>query len=811
MRSNLGFDLKYAGRLFLKTPGYSALCVIVVALSVGLAIWSYELVYTVALKPLPFPGTDRWLSVQIAATATDSGDPSVDAYTYQELRKSNRGADYLGAFGSREAVLSEGQASTALRAALIDPQLLAAMQTAPQLGRIFEAADAQQGATRVGILSFDAWHTYFAADPAIIGKQTRIDGQPVQIIAVMPKEFYAFQDFELWLPLQLPNLTRPADSNLTLSPIVVLNQGESAASVLSQMQPIVSDINARYPQSFDPGRHAALFPAHRMQTHGMVQFAAMVSFVAIAVLLLGCVNVSLVFFARLLERSRELALRSALGSSRARLLRQCLLETVPIVLLGLLLATGLAALGIRWGQYVGEYPAQILGSGRPANLLALHGGDIAAAAIIAMSVWLLSTLIPAWSISRQDASTVLGSSGKGSSSNGRARTAGLLVGLEVLVSTLVLVICANLVLAVKAEAGKPNGLDTARTAHIMLSTSPTEFAASYAGTPDRLRYWDTLAAAVRAQVPGTEVGYSTAAPTRPSSVSVAIEHREGSDNRGALLLPVTAVSENYFGLLGIGLRGGRAFEGTDTRASQPVAIVDENVARRYWPNQDALGKRIQLNPKEGGPWLTVVGVASHVGAEPYSDDVGVIYRPLRQAVPSAFQLLVKLPSGTAGAHAALRAAAFSVDPSLPLHNLQLLGDYLQALDFSYHSLATAFSAIAAITVILAASGLFGLISRSVSRRTQEVGVRRALGGTQWQVIRVFLRQGIVYLSVGAVGVIVGILITNLLSDAISNILVSVIPVTFAVAAVMAFVIFGAAYIPAQRAVLLEPGEALRYE
>jgi predicted permease len=811
MLTNLWFDLKYARRLLFKAPGHSALCVIVVALSVGLAIWSYEVTYSVALKPLPFAGSERWLSVQIAANATESGDPSVDAYTYQELLKSNHSADYLGAFASREAVLSEGQASTTLRAAAISPGLLSAMQFAPLLGRIFEPADGQAGAVPVAILSFDAWHNYFGADPAIVGRQTRIDGQPVQIIGVMPQDFFAFQDFELWMPLLPQNLAKPSDSNVSLAPIIVLGTDQSADVPLQEMQRAVDEVNRNYPQLFDAGRHVALFPAHRMLTHGMVQFAAMVSFVAIAVLLLGCVNISLVFFARLLERSRELALRTALGSSRWRLLRQCLLESVLVVLVGLVIAVGLAALGIRWGQYIGEYPARILATGRPADLLAMHFGDIIAAALIATVLWLLSTLIPAWRIAKQDAAMVLGGGSKGVAGAGRTRTAGLLVGLQVVVSCLTLVICANMVLAIKAEAGKPTGLDASQTAKIMVSTYPTVFGNQYADRNARLRYWDDLAASIKGRLGDAAVAYTTAVPTRPVAVPVVIEHREGSNDKGTLSLPVAVVSDNYFELLGVKLRTGRLFDGTDTDTSLGVIVLDETLANRYWPNRDALGKRIRLDPKDSGAWLTVVGVVSHVGAEPYVDDVGVIYQPLRQALPEAWELLVRLPAIAVDRRADLQAAAFSIDPDLPLHNLQMLDEYLGALDFSYSALTQGFSAIAGITVVLAAIGLFGLISRSVVRRTQEVGIRRALGSTQWQVIAVFLRQGLLYLSVGIVGIALGIVVTSLLSGAIGNILVRVVPVTLGVAVLMAFVIFIASYIPARRAVMLEPGAALRYE
>lgn len=805
---NLWFDFRYAWRLLLRSPGHSLICIVVVALSVGLAVWSYVLAYSQYWKPLPFPGSDRWLSVQIAARATSSPRPNLDAYTYQEVLKRTRSATHLGAFSVQTAVLSEGEASAGLRAAAISPSLLSAMQTAPQLGRLFDGPEGQEGAARVVILSFNTWQNYFAGDPGVIGRQLRIDAQPVQVVGVMPKDFYAFQDSALWLPLQLKNLARPGDSSLTVSPFVLLENGQDAEVLSSEMKAAVDEVNHNYPVLFDSGRHIELIPGHLIWSHVNVQIVATVLFIASAVLLLGCVNVSMVFLARLLERSRELALRTALGASRWRLLRQCLMETVPVVLLGLLLGYVLADLGVDWMQSIDGFGAQIQATGRSPNLPEMVGPMVVvAAAIAAMAIWLLSTLFPAWRVARQDAAQVLAGSGKGVTGPGSARAAAVLVGVQVAVSCLVLAICANLVSAIREEAGKPMGLTTAR---IMISTYPTVFDARYADVNERLRYWDQLTAAIRSRMPGAGIAYATEVPTRAPSVPIAIENREGAANEGTLTLPVTVVSEDYFGLLGIQLRAGRLFDSTDNGSAQPVVILDERTAERYWPDQEVLGKRIRLNPAENGPWLTVVGVVSRV-TRPYGRDVGVVYQPLRQAAPDGFLLLVKLPTSAADSRVRLRAAAFAVDRDLPLNNLQTLDDYIAALGLNYSAMVPAFTAITALTLILAATGLFGLISRSVARRTQEVGVRRALGSTTWQVTGVFLRQGAIYLSIGIVGVGLGIIVMSLITRSVPNILTHAVLVTFGVLVAMAVVIFVASYLPTRRATALEPGDALQYE
>jgi len=806
---NLWFDLKYAWRLLNKSWGYSLMCASVVALSVGLVVWTYSLAYSQVLKPLPFPGSERWYSVQVAAKAGTDLQPSVDAYTYQEMLKQNRSADYLGAFASRNVVLSEGQASRSLRAAAISPRLLAATKVTPLLGRTFQETDGQPEAGAVAILGYDAWQDYFAGDRGIIGKTARIDAAPVQIIGVMPKDYFAFEDSQLWTPLQLRPLARPQDSTMTVTPLIVLRENQNLGTVLSELKSAIERVNKDYPDLYNPGRHASLIPAHVMYTHGAAPIVTMLSFMSAAILLLGCVNISMVFLARLMERSRELALRTALGSSRGRLLRQCLLETVLIVILGLGIGYGLAAIGVRWTHGISNISSQILATGRDPNLLVLRPTNLLAAVLCAATVWLLSTLIPAWRIAKQDPAGALAAGGKGASVRGSNKSVALLVGLQVVISSLVLVICGNVVLAVKSEVRKPTGVQTAQ---VMFTTYPTVFDQRYSEPAQRLRYWDDLKAAIESKMPGAGVAITTAAPTRPARVPAAIEGQQGTEKSGKLTLPATVVSSDYFKLLGVRLRSGRLFDSTDNSASLNVAVVDEKLAARYWPNGDALGKRVRLNPADNGPWLTIVGIVSAVGGRPFAnDETGVIYQPLRQAVPPQFQLLVSLPRGGSDNAGLLRAAAFGVDRDLPLHNLQMLDDYLAATNVASTALIPVVSVVALITALLAASGLFGLISRSVAQRTQEVGVRRALGATTWRATAMFTRQGAIYLGIAAVGVALAVMVLPLLSAAIYNILDHVILATLGVVLLMATVIFTATYLPTRRAVALEPGDALRYE
>jgi putative ABC transport system permease protein len=802
-------ELKYAWRLLKKNWGYSLLSACVVALSVGLSGWASVVAYSQLFKSLGFPGSERWYSVQIATDAASQAQPAVDAYTYQELLKRNRSADHLGAYASQAAVLSEGQASTTLRAAAITPRLLAATQVAPHLGRVFEDSDRQSGAARVAILSFDSWQTYFAADPAIIGKTARIDAAPVRIIGVMPQDFFALQDFEVWFPLDLPQLAAPRDSSVMLTPLIVLGKNQNVDSIRNEMKAIVSAVNRDDADLFNPGRHLELFPARVMFSHAQTPILGLLIFLAGAILLLGCLNVSMVFLSRLLERSRELAMRSAVGASRGRLLRQCLIESALILPPALIAGYGIASLILRWGDGMYRFTAQILGQGRTPRITVLRPVDVAVAVSTAIVIWLLSTLIPAWRLARQDVAMVLAGSGKGTAGSGATRSARFLVGLEVVIASLVLVVAGGMVVAVKLELSKRTGLNTA---NVMMTTYATTFDGRYAEPANRLRYWDDLTAAIKSRIPGAEVAFATAAPSMPSKATAAIETQEGADRQGTLRLRTSTVSESYFPMLGMSLRSGRLFDSTDNRDSLPVAIVDEKMAARYWPGQNALGKRLQLKTDDRGTWLTIVGIVSSVQGQPYVRDEGVVYQSLRQAVPSQFRLLVRLPPAASGdSRAAVRAAAFSVDRDVPLRNLQMFDDYLAAVNLGYTGIIPAFIVVSCLTALLAASGVFGLISRSVVQRTQEVGIRRALGATPWRATSRFMRQGAIYLGVSVVGVALGLLVTNGISGTITNVLDNVLLIMLGVVLLLSAVIFAASYLPSRRALSLEPGEALRYE
>lgn len=808
MLTNLWFDLRYALRLLRKTMTHSLLSALVVALSVGLALFVFVMDYAIAFRPLPFSDSGNWLSVQISPKATERARPLLDSYTYQELLNRRRVVNHIGAFADREAVLSEGEESNTLRAAVISPSLFTAMAVPPQLGRLFNATDGQSGSAPVVILSHEAWQKYFAADASIVGKQVRIDAQPMQVVAVMPKDFYAFRDFEVWFPLALQPLAAPSDSALNFAALVRLEPGQTADTVMNELQPVVNDVNRRYSGNFDATRTVALFPAYRIYSHANMPVIIVSGFIAIAVLLLGSVNISMIFYARLLERSRELALRSALGSTRARLLRQCLLESVVIVVLGLVVGIGLAMIGIEWGQSIRDFPSQVLASGLPPDYPEMRAIDLLAAIVAAAVVWLASTLIPAWRMSRQDAAKVIASGGKGvSSGRGSSKSAMILVGIQVIISCMLLVICASLVVAVSDEAGKAKGV---ATAGVHVSTDPTVFSTKYPDAATRINYWNELSSAIGARLPGSVATFATAVPTRPVEAPVVIENREAAASEGALTLPVAAVADNYFDVLGLSLRAGRLFDSTDSATSLSVALVDEHTAKRYWPDQDPLGRRIQLDPAGNGPWLTIVGVVSHVAGRPYRDG-GVIYRAMRQAAPASFHVIVNAPATANSSASAIREAAFTVDRDLPLHNLQKLDDLLAALDIGFASIIPVFSVIVGITLLLAASGLFGLISRSVAQRTQEIGVRRALGSTTARITGIFVRQGAIYLAIAVVGGCLGVVVTNLMASVIPNALDRVAVVIFGVLVMMFVVIFSASYFPTRRAVRLEPGEALRYE
>jgi ABC-type antimicrobial peptide transport system permease subunit len=382
----------------------------------------------------------------------------------------------------------------------------------------------------------------------------------------------------------------------------------------------------------------------------------------------------------------------------------------------------------------------------------------------------------------------------------------LLVGIQVVVSSVLLVVCANLIMAAAAEANRPIGLNSER---VMLTTHSSSVDDRHPLVAARLDYWDRLTNGITARIPGATVAFASAPPTSPAIMPAQVDGTETTADRGASRLPMAVVSPEYFDALGISIRAGRGFEATEDASSLPVAIVDERSARKHWPGQDAIGKRIRVDSLEGSTTLTVIGVASAVTGSPYSSHIGVIYRPLRQAAPDAYHLIVKLPATVTDAETNLRAAAFAADRGIPLRNLQSLDDYLRAANLDLSSIVPVFSVIGTITLLLAATGLYGLVSRSVARRTQEIGIRVALGASHGRIAAIFLKQGVAYLSIGIVGCLVGVVLTRFLTDVFPNVMAQIVTTTSLVVAIVGAVIFVSSYLPTRRALALEPGDALR--
>ncbi len=796
---NLWFDLKYAWRLLLKSPGHSLLCIGVVALSVGLSLVAYSVTNYIAFKPLGFPDSERWYVISDeAATGL-----ALDNYTYQTLVKRSRNINHLGAISATRSVLSEGRASVNVSGTAITPALLKATHVAPILGRVFDAADSQTGTV---MLSYATWQTYFAGDPNVIGKQTRINGTPMQIIGVLPQGFKAILAADLWFPLET-KVTEPGDATAVI-PIVDVNKTQSPDSVLNELNAVVSEVNLSYPDQFKADRKLAFYSAHQALNGKNIPLFRTMAVVVAFVALLGCVNISTLFFARMLERGRELAIRTALGCSRGRLIRQSLVESSLVALAGMAFGITLGILGLRGIRPLMErmYAAYSM---TPPGDMSVGYGDMMFAAAAATAMWLFSSLAPAIRVSKQDAAAVLAGSGKGAGNRGSTKSTALLVGFQVIISCFLLVVSCTLVVTMTRAANTRVGVTTDK---VVVSVGGTHFGEQYVKQGDRLRYQDEFAAAIKTKLAGAEVAFTTALPGWPGPVSaVALESAEPTP-RDRLRLPLICVSDNYFRTLGISLRAGRLFDSTDNSASLNVAVLDEELAKRYWPGQDPLGKRIQLQPEANGPWLTVIGVVSNVKRILDTNNTSTVYRPLRQESPATVYTVVKLPRTVTETGALLAAVAFAVDRDLPLSNVQTLEWYLDGVAGPATFVGRIFALVALITVFLAAIGLFGMIVRSVLQRTPEIGVRRALGATQGQIITVFLRQGAMYLVVAIViGGGLGIVAINSVSAVTGSLMSLALPVALGVFASLTIVVFTASYFPARRAVALEPGDALRYE
>ena len=817
-------DLRFALRMLRKSPGFAAVAVLTLALGIGANTAIFSVVDGVLLKPLPYPHPEQLVTINISPLAVDPHVSNMAPEDYFIFREQSRSFQDIGIYlGS--AVNITGMAEPERANALgVTHDVLSVLGIPPLLGRTFSASDDSPGAPLTAVLTYGYWRRKFGGDSAAVGKTIIVDGEARQIIGVMPQtfRFLDVQDLALLLPLQLDR-NKTLIGNFSFYGIARLKNGNMISQADSDAERLLPVVLRSFP--IEPGLGIDIFEkAHlaprilplKDEVVGNVGTFLWVLMGGIGiVLLIACANIANLLLVRTEGRQQELAVRAALGASRARIAAELLTESAMIGLLGSLLGTGLAWAALR-------YLVALAPSGLPRiGDIGLNSTVLLFALAIGLITSLLFGAVPVLKHSKAGAAAGLRAGDRTLSQNRqRHRASNMLVTAQVGLA-LVLLVCSGLMIRtfralihVNPGFARPAELQTFR------------ISIPRAGVPDDLsvprveqQIEEKLAA-----IPGvSSVSFSSAVPLDGNNYLYNVFAEDHTYSQGKLppFSHMVFISPGYMSTMGTPLIAGRDLTWTDTYKQLPVALVSENFAREYWGTAaGALGKRIRIAFSDD--WRQIIGVVGDV------HDQGMD-RPARPAVYwpvllSSFQgtplrvqryisFAVRSPlAGTESLMNQIRQAVWSVNANLPLAGVFTLGDlYLRSMARTSFTLVM-LGIAGAMALLLGTIGLYGVIAYSVSQRTREIGIRLALGAQRRSIMKMVLRQG---LGLAAAGTVVGLVGALVASRLISRLLYGVSPsdpLTFAaVALVLAIVALIASYIPARRAMRVDPIVALRYE
>ncbi|MFP5263120.1 MAG: ABC transporter permease [Blastocatellia bacterium] len=810
---NLLLDLRYAIRMFIKKPGFNSVVVLTLALGIGANTAVFCVVNAVLIRPLPFKDPDRLVMVWETNLEKGVRQDMVSPANLADWRDQSQVFEDAAAFASTSFTLMGMDEAERISGSQVTVNLLPLLGVSPARGRAFVADDARPGRDQVVIVSYELWRRRFGSDPGLLGKTIRLDDKPYEVVGVMPPGF----DFprwlepagaknsakaEMWTPLSFDGEQLSMRGARYVSAVARLKRQVTPAQAQAALEPIARDLERKYEEN--RGYTVTVVPLQE-QVIGEVRAALLIFFGAISfVLLIACANVANLLLARATTRQKEVAIRAALGCGRRRLIRQFLTESVLLAFAGGIAGLMLALWGIR--LVVAGFPDIIPRSGEVGINAQVFGFTLLLSALTG----LLFGLIPAIQFSKTDLNNSLKEGGRSSGEGvGRGRTRNILVVSEVALALVLLAGAGLLVRSfmrlVSVEPGfNPRGLVAMRVA---LPQS------KYGQPHQKAAFFEQLSARV-GSLPGVKaVAATTNLPLSGTSMSFRfmVEGRPASPAE-TLLAQYHAVSPNYFITMGIPLLLGRDFTEQDTNESQPVVIINETLARRFFPGEEAVGKGLKIT--YGKPdTRRIIGVIKDVKHRALeSESQEEIYVPYSQNPWSFMTVVARTDSDAKDMAAALKSEVWAIDRDQPIDSIktaeQMIGDSVSRPRF-YARLLGLFAGLA---MVLAAVGIYGVISYSVTQRTHEIGIRMALGARQGEVLRMVVRQG---LMLTLLGVVIGLAASLALTRLMSNLLYGVSvtdPATFLIVSLLLMCIAAmASYIPARRAAKVDPLEALRYE
>jgi len=793
-------DLRFALRTFRKNPGFAAVAVVTLALGLGANTAIFSVVNGVLLRPLPYPEPGRLMALWQNDVASGVVKNTVSVPNFQDWETGNDVFEGMAMWRNNAVTLMAGRAPVRVRTGQVSADFFEIMSVRPILGRTFLPDEYRFGAPPTIVLGYATWRTQFGADPTIVGRQIRLDGQPATLVGVMPASFAFPRRAEAWQPLAFDPAQVPGRGLVFLQVVGRLKPGVSLDRARAEMTTIGDRLRREYPND-NANQGVTVLPLREDQV-GDVRTALVVLSGAVGfVLLIACGNVANLLLARGVSRQREIAVRAALGAGRRRLARQLLVESLL-----------LAAAGGVGGLVLGLWSFDALVALLPSNLprigeIRFDGWVLAYTFALALASGALFGLVPAVRASRGDLTDALRERSTGA--GGRRLRNGLVVAEMALAMTLL--VGAGLLVTSFARL---ESVDPGFEPDGVLAVSYILPDARY-GTAARQRAFIGKVLERLATAPEVEsAGNTTTLPLQGSSLDLTFVV-EGQPEPLPDDYPdadFDSVTPGYFETLRVPLRAGRTFRATDTADAPPVVVINEALARKYFPNENPLGRRLRVDWGADPPMREIVGVVGDLRHA----DLGLapepaMYTPSAQVSWSFGSFVVRARPGSDVA-AVMRRAVAEVDPELAHGTVAPLARIVASSIAQPLLRARLVAGFAVTALVLAVVGLAGVLGYSVSQRTSEIGVRLALGARPGQIVRLVVGEG---LALAAAGTLAGAAGALALGGALTSLLFGVSPfdarVYVGLAALLTAVAAVACYVPARRAALVDPIAALRAE
>ncbi len=788
-------DLRYALRTLRRSPGFAAVALVTLALGIGASTAIFSVVHAVLLRPLPYKDPARLVFVWGSNPRIGREEASLPDFT--DWRAQSTVFEGMAGLVTRSLVLTSIEEPERIPGAGVTANFFSVVGVEPVLGRGFRPQEDRPGGERVAILSHGAWERRFGADPKVIGKSVTLSEAVYTVVGVLPRGFRAPNDTEVWTPMALAPAQFGRRNDFVVA-IARLKRGVSLERAQAEMTVIAKRLEREYPGS-NTGWTALVVPLHADLVKD-VRLPLLVLLGAVGfVLLIACANVANLLLARAAARRREIAVRAALGAGRARLVGQLLTESVMLALAGGGLGAGLATWGI---------PALLAAA--PAEMPRLDIGIDAPILIFTLAISLLTSVVfglaPALDASRLDLTGSLKEGGRGSTA-GAGGLRGALVAAEIALSLVLLIGAGLLLRSFWRLQAVPSGFRADNVLTMRLLQTSTRFSQRV----QLARFYEQVLERT-ARLPGVvAAGLINAVPLSGSNTNFdfTIDGRPPLPPGQNLTADFRVSSPDYFRVLGIPLIQGRLFTAYDHTEAPPVAIINEASARRHFPGQDPLGQRIRID----GPPREIVGVVGNVRHESLASGTKAeIYVSYQQSGARSLALVVRTEGDPLQAVGAVRSQVRAVDQDVPVFNVRSLQAIVEASLAQRRFTMMLLAMFASVALLLAAVGIYGVVSYVASLRTHEFGVRLALGARPVDVAWLVLRQGLVLVTGGvAAGLAAAVALARLIGTLLYGVSATDALTFGAVSAMLAAVALAALYFPARRATQVDPLVALRYE